>query len=797
MKKIIIDFETRSEIDLRKVGPWVYAEHPSTEILCIGYKIGKHSNVAVHKKFLEGLYRDYKREDVPFWPDILSDFDLKFVSGPFRETDPKWSGPYIFEAHNAEFERAIWHHICHKRWGWPDIPIERWRCSAAKAAALSLPRDLDRLGKVLNAPILKDPAGHRLMLQMCKPRRPRKAEKIKWLENSGIKKSVKTVTDGIGEVDVLGFAEQNMPVLWKEDKESLIKLFEYCIRDVEAEHCVSELMRDLSPKEQKLWFIDQRINQRGVKIDKPSIEAIIEIVEKPKARMQEELREITHGTIQTIGQGAKIEAWAATKGFKLENLQKETIKNILDKPQTIQRDKNLLEYNIWSEGFKATGEEKGVSFEGRVYAKTLQEACDKLAILENWQEQYNSEKRTWHGCKLFHGKRVEYVDGFRPKKEKPLKIHPQVRRVLEIRQALNKSSVAKFDKLYISSNADERCRGLLMYHGAGTGRFSGKRFQPQNLPRPEFKDVGACLEVIRERDIETLEMLWGDTTRVVSSCIRGVLIPEEGKEFICGDFSSIEASIIGWYANEKKVLRAFAEKLDIYKVAAMDIYHTSYDKVATEQRRIGKVAVLALGFGGGVAAFQQMAPGYGVYVPDEQAEDIKTKWREAHPKIVQFWYDTENTVKKVIKTGRTMQMQKGLKWGLNGDFLFCKLPSGRLMAYYQPMIRPKKTPWGQMKDTVSYMAMDSMTNQWRVHYSYGGKLVENIVQATARDLLTDAIVRVEEAGYPVVLHVHDEILSEVFVGDIKTFESLMAKTPPWAEGCPISVEAWRGQRYRK
>lgn len=730
MKKIIIDFETRSEVDLRKVGPWVYAEHPSTEIMCIGYKghFPESLDGVAHPNILRAAVPD-KYFPKEFTEGINIEVEnLNSFAGLLL--NHIYFGEYIFEAHNAEFERAIWHHICHKRWGWPDIPVERWRCSAAKAAALSLPRDLDRLGKVLKAPVLKDPAGHRLMLKMCKPRKPLKKEKIEWIKKDAIEKALKynipetektversgaaikaRVLKGISE-QALQYAERNMPTLWHEKPEDLIKLFKYCIQDVEAEACISDMMRDLSLKEQKLWEIDQRINTRGVKVDRPSIEAVIEVVKEREIKLLDELKTLTHGTVSSPRQVAAMKDWLKTKGLDLPDMQKETIKGALEHRPNLQ---------------------------------------------------------------------------------------PKARRALEIRQALSKSSVAKFNKLYISSNEDERCRGLLMYHGAGTGRWSGKRFQPQNLPRPEFKDVDACLEVIRDRDVETLEMLWGETTRSVSSCIRGVLISGKGKEFICGDFSSIEASVIGWYADEQKVLKAFAEKLDIYKVAAQDIYHTSYALVDTEQRRIGKVAVLALGFGGGVPAFQQMAPNYGVVIPDAAAEDIKCKWREAHPRIVQFWHDTENTVKKVIKTGRTMSMQKGMKWGVKGDFLFCKLPSGRLMAYYQPMIKPKVTPWGQIKPTVCYMAMNSETNQWCLHYSYGGKLVENIVQATARDLLADAIVRVEEAGYLVVLHVHDEILSEVPIGvkSVKEFEALMSVKPHWAEGCPVSVEGWQGKRYRK
>ena len=702
---LTIDFETRSEIDLRKTGPWVYAEHPSTEILCMAFKFGE----AITKIHIPEKFR---------YPEVLQAEELKGRIKDFSESAQKiLDYDFILEAHHAEFERALWHYVCHKRWGWPDIPITRWRCSAAKSAALSLPRALGDVSRVLELPVLKDTEGRKIMLKTCKPRPPKKAEKVEWLieqkklsvEPAFTKKGRTIKKCSPPQKDVLDEAGKNMPTLWHEKPEDLIILFKYCIRDVDTEKGVSTATRSLNPKEQRLWFLDQTINTRGIKIDIENVKKALNIIKTHEKKSLEELKVLTGGVVKSVRQIAATREWLATKGVALENLQKATVEEALKDPFNIESD--------------------------------------------------------------------------------------SARRVLEIRQSLGKSSTSKLTAMINSSNKDGRARGLLMYHGASTGRWSGRRIQPQNLPRPEFSDTELCVKAFD--DPEFMEILWGDPMRAIASCTRNMLIAGEGKDFICGDFSSVEAGVLAWLAGEEIVLDAFRRGEDIYKLAATAIYSVPLDSVTKAQRQIGKVAVLALGYQGAVGAFQQMAIGYGVKISDTLAREIVTAWRKKHTNITKFWKENEYAALRAIKTGKTVRVAN-VFWGVHGDFLFCKLPSGRLMAYYKPEAKQVPSPYG-MKTGITYMGTDSKTYKWTRIYTYGGKLVENMVQAISRDILVAAMFRTEEAEYKTVLHVHDEILSEVpeNFGSTEEFEAIMTVAPDWAKGCPIGAKAWRGKRYRK
>lgn len=366
-----------------------------------------------------------------------------------------------------------------------------------------------------------------------------------------------------------------------------------------------------------------------------------------------------------------------------------------------------------------------------------------------------------------------------------------VRDVLKVRQTLGKASTSKYLAMQNLAGHDDRARGVFSYHGAQTGRWAGRGFQPQNLPRPAFDDADNCVKLFDQRDPELLEMLYGDPMVALSSTLRSMIVPAQGNRLLVVDFNAIEARVLAWLAGEQEPLDVFATGQCIYCHAATSIYGRKITKKDKEERQIGKVAVLALGYQGGVGAFQTMAAAYRVEIEDELADQIKVKWRKANKNIVRFWYDLEAAANNAVKHRGHAFDAGPITFKCHGDFLFAKLPSGRRLAYYQPRLG---------NNGLEFWGTDSrLGGRWAKLDTYGGKLAENVTQAVARDLLADAMLRVEAAGYPVVMHVHDEIVSEVpkDFGSLAEFEELICQMPDWATGLPMAVEGFECERYRK
>lgn len=366
-----------------------------------------------------------------------------------------------------------------------------------------------------------------------------------------------------------------------------------------------------------------------------------------------------------------------------------------------------------------------------------------------------------------------------------------VRDVLKVRQTLGKASTSKYLAMQNLAGHDNRARGVFSYHGAQTGRWAGRGFQPQNLPRPAFNDADTCVQLFDQRDPELLEMLFGDPMVALSSTLRSMIVPAQGKRLLVVDFNAIEARVLAWLAGEQEPLDVFATGQCIYCHAATSIYGRTITKADKDERQIGKVAVLALGYQGGVGAFQTMAAAYRVEIEDELADQIKVKWRKANKNIVRFWYDLEAAANNAVRHRGHVFDAGPITFKCHGDFLFAKLPSGRRLAYYQPRLG---------NSGLEFWGTDSrLGGRWAKLDTYGGKLAENITQAVARDLLADAMLRVEAAGYPVVMHVHDEIVSEVpkDFGSLAEFEQLICQMPDWATGLPMAVEGFECERYRK
>lgn len=303
---------------------------------------------------------------------------------------------------------------------------------------------------------------------------------------------------------------------------------------------------------------------------------------------------------------------------------------------------------------------------------------------------------------------------------------------------------------------------------------------------------------------EEIDLLYGPPLSIISDCLRGFICAAPGYKFIAGDFSAIEARVIAWLAGQESVLKVFKTHGKIYEFNACRIYNKNNIKdITPEERSIGKVATLALGFQGGVAAFQHMAKAYNVTITDQTANSVKELWRRSNPEIVNFWYNLEdasiNAVKAPGMIYKAGSLNNPTKFLCKGSFLFCILPSKRYIVYPYPKIQHITTPWGAEKEALSYMGVDPKTYKWVRRNAYGGLLAENITQAVARDLLAAAMIRFEKNNYKVVMHIHDEIVSEVKenFGSIEEAKKLLCITPEWADGLPIDADCWEGRRFRK
>jgi len=669
-----IDFETRSPVDIKAHGSWVYSRDPRTEVLCLQYKLPGQDEV----KLWHG--------DIP---------EGGFVAMPMPDDLISWiEFGGIVEAHNASFEQNIWENIMVARFGWPAVPRRQWRCSAAKAAAFALPRGLDGCGRALRAHVQKSQEGKKLMLKLAKPRKPRKAEVKAFLEQ--------------------GLTPDQFPILWAGTREEFLGLFDYCRTDVEAEEAISEILPDLNEHEQEVWFMDQTVNRRGFTIDKTAVHAALKLIKEIAGDATDELPRLTDGQVTAPTQRAKIVEWVSSRGYDLPNTQGATL------------DEWLLRTDL-------------------------------------------------------------------PK---------DVYTVIEICRSGGRSSTAKFNAMEaFADREDWRVRGGIIYHGASTGRWTGAGVQPHNFPRGSIKNMELAWEVLRDMDPDWIQFLYYDAMEVLSHALRGAITAGPGKVLYVADYAAIEARVVFWLAEDDHALGIFRRGECIYCDMATTIYGRQIIKgIHLDERQMGKQAVLGLGYQMGAQKFMDTCAKYGIIITLEFAKKVVDLYREKYEKVKRMWWAQEEAAIAAVKTpGRVVRCGR-VRWRYQGKFLYCKLPSGRNLAYAEPIVVQRETPWGAMKDMLTFMGVDSYSKQWVRQSTYGGTLVENITQAVARDLMADAKLRVEASGtYEVLLSVHDEIIAEADVGtgNVKEFESLISETPAWAEGCPVAAEGWSAFRYKK
>jgi len=667
-----IDFETRSTVDLKKAGLDVYAKSPTTEVLCMAWSIG------------EGPVKIWTPEkDGGIGIEDVREFNT--FLGEVVHGEGQWKGGLVF-GHNVSFEIAIWNEIMVPRFGWPRLKPEQCRCTMAMAYAMSLPGSLDNAAAALGVDYRKDQVGYRLMLAMCKPK-----------------------ADGT----------------YREDPESLARLYEYCKQDVEVEREIARRMMALSPAEQDIWTLDYKINNRGIAIDVPAIKAAMAVVNAEKERLDAEIKKATGGAISTCNQAGAIVDWIVDQGVGIPSVAK----------------------------------------------------ADVLDALS--------------------------VDG----------LPANVRRVLLLRQEAAKSSNAKLKTMLECVSSDGRVRNTLQYHGAGTGRWAGRKIQVQNFPRPKLKQK-AIEEVIsllgKPNARDSIDLFYGSPMTVISDCLRGFMIAPPGRKLIAADFANIEGRVLAWLAGEEWKLQAFRDfdagmGTDIYILTYVKSFHLDPSTIDEDdpRRQVGKVEELAFGFGGGVGAWRTMEKAYRPPpMTDDQINDIKDRWRAAHPKIKAYWRALEDAaVAAVLKPGAQCSAgpaNRQVQFRASGSFLWCLLPSGRVLCYPYPKIVAGK--FGG--DALSYMTVDSITKKWERTDTYGGKLAENVTQAIARDVMANGLVKADDAGFETVFSVHDEGVLEVDDEDatpetLNKVSRLLCSTPQWAANLPVVAKGWIGQRYRK
>lgn len=366
-----------------------------------------------------------------------------------------------------------------------------------------------------------------------------------------------------------------------------------------------------------------------------------------------------------------------------------------------------------------------------------------------------------------------------------------VNRVLQLRKAMSKTSTKKFEAMKHALCQDNRVRGTLQFYGANrSGRWAGRLLQVHNLPQNKVPDIELARELVKEGDFETLEMLFGETPFIFSQLVRTAIIAQHN--FIISDFSAIEARVVAWLANEQWVLETFKGDGKLYERTASRMFNVPIEKITKGQpeyelRQKGKISTLSCSYGGSVGALTSMGA-LKMGLVEEELSDIVHAWRQANPNIVRLWYDTEKAVKDALDTGWQVPITKGVSAEVEQGTLFIALPSGRRLAYAEVDIEDNQ---------ITYMGIDQQSKKWTKVRTYGAKLVENITQAIARDCLAEAMKRLDQAGYGIALHVHDEVVIDTDKDAMADITEMMSKDINWAPGLPLRGDTYQTKFYKK
>lgn len=714
-----IDFETRSECDLRQSGSWRYSLDPTTEIVCLAFRLPywPEGRTALWHPAFPHLDLPDAVEDDDCATDVVELWQWIERGG-------------LVEAHNAWFERGVWTNILVARFFWPAIGHAQWRCSAAKAATHALPRSLEDAAVALKLSTLKDTEGHDLMRKISKPRKALKAEIQAWenqhqaggcLRCKGKGTYKRQSCDACGGQGVLPNPLSSvppLPTLWHESQELFERIWAYCRQDVLTEEALSSALPDLSAAETELYLLDQWINERGFQLDEDAVVAALQLIDQETARLNRQLALVTKGEVTKGSQRARLQTWLKARGIDLPDTQAATVTEMLDRTD----------------------------------------------------------------------------------------LPPFPRRALEILQDLGRSSTAKYERMQHWKCADGRVRGGLLYHGASTGRWTGSGVQPHNFVRGTLKIGQEDLwRFLKTGDPDTIRAATDKEGRAIGSvmlalanALRGAICAGPNAQLYVADYASIEARGLLWLADDPHV-ELFRRNEDIYCSMASRIYGRPVTKANAMERQLGKATVLGCGYGMGASKFVDAAKAYGVTIDEDFSLSVIQTYRQMFQPVVRLWNEQESAAIDAVTSRQPVRCGR-ITWFVEDEFLYAQLPSRRRLAYPFPLVRNEKSPWGAWKFTLSFETISTYTRQWQRERTYGGKIVENLVQALARDIMADALLRCERTGiYRPVLSVHDEVICEADegAGDVHEYEQLLTAPPPWALDCPIAAEGWRGTRYRK
>lgn len=664
MKDLHIDIETYSPEPIADTGLYKYAASPEFQILLVAYAVDDEPTQIID--LAQG-------EQLPWW-------FTKALSDPF----------YRKCAHNATFERVCFSMLLRRQGQLkPDEFLDpyQWHCTMVQCSRCGLPLSLAQAGAALGLAEQKMTEGKALIKLFCTP------------------KETKTATGLFGEDDGRNHPE-DFPDKWEIFKA-------YCIRDVDVERQIDKATAwyPVSDMEQRLYAIDQQINDRGVQLDMELVRNAVRADAVYKARLNEEAMKLTG--LANPNSVPQLKRWLGeTTGIQLDTLNKKDLPDV----------------------GKATSDQR-------------------------------------------------------------------VRRVLQIRAEMGKTSNKKYEAMQVVAGADDRARGLMQFYGSRTGRWAGRLIQVQNLPQNHITDLDFARRCLKENDLEMIELGYGNVPDTLSQLIRTAFVAPEGKTLAVCDFSAIEARVLAWIAGEDWVLDTFRNGGDIYCATATQMFHVPVEKhgANAELRQRGKIATLALGYGGGVSALDAMG-GKRLGMTEQEEADTVRKWRDANPKIVRFWMQVENAAKECVITKATTHVGPlEFKMQPNGTMTI-QLPSGRLISY--PDMQPSTNRFGSA--SLRYHGLNQQTNKWCWIETYGGKLTENIIQAIARDCLAEVMYIISfhyDVPYKIVFHVHDEIICEVPADEadkaLEWIKWVFSQNMKWNEGLPLTGAGYTTPYYLK
>ena len=719
-----LDFETKSRADIKKVGAAIYCEDPSTDVNCLAFLDSRE----MKPRLLAAPFpwKDWQLTTLWQRNDICNNQWVQDVKALyFMALDPNC----IFVAHNVAFDRRIWQQIMVKKFGFPDIPLNRWKDTMAKCFARGLPGSLEFVAKILNLQAQKDMEGNKAMQVLMKPMAAK-------------------------------FQQMYGQEFWTPDlvPDLFQKMYDYCILDLLTMIELDSRLRDLDPQEQTVWECDYEMNERGIYIDLEAIKTAQAIIAVEKRDLQAKFQEIA--------------------------------------------------------GFNPS---------------------QRTLLLPYLQKEYNLPITNTRKDTLANVRRGE--------------VSQELDDLLGIVSEANKSSLAKITTLLKCCTDNGLVRDLIQYHAAHTGRAGGRRFQPQNLPRPKVPS-DFVIVALKNHPYWFFKAMFPQTNTALSSGLRGFVIPHPGDRMITGDLKQMEKVVLAWLSGNQRVIDEYIADIDGYSETASLVFGRKITKKENpEERQVGKVSELAAQYGGGIGSFVTMSAAYDFdlnklpalilptadnvelkkgyhnyhkyYLPKyKKSKDgkagvppiswevgvacdvLKQRWRKTNPATVAYWGRLEEAAIAAVKT-KQPQYHDGLVWFMHREFLVCKLHSGRHIYYPFPKIgteRDEDDEDDYGKEKLTYCRLHPSNKKLFIRVgTYGGKLAENITQAEQREILAIGCLRLRHTVYKVILHVHDEWVCSVKkgVGTVEEFKKILEEPIACYPGLPIKVDVDECVRYRK